>query len=154
MPKKKDLVVFPHRLDKEKNPASFDALKSKLYNFEFVKTMSQNLNKKDYYKLLQTAKVVFSNCLQETFGIGTVEAMLLGAIPIVPDRLSYCELYDRRFRYSDLHEANQKVKYAVENYGKQELMNVLKKNQEQIVQHSLNAIPKMAKIMLRKRKNE
>jgi hypothetical protein len=58
-----------------------------------------NLNKKDYHKLLGECKIVFSANLQETLGIGCYEALCAGAIPMVPNRLSYEEMYYDEFKY-------------------------------------------------------
>ena len=49
--------------------------------------------------MLGEAKIVFSASLQETLGIGCYEGALVGAIPMVPDRLSYSEMYFDNFKY-------------------------------------------------------
>ena len=43
--------------------------------------------------------MVFSANLQETLGISCYEGALAGAIPMVPDRLSYSEMYADGFKY-------------------------------------------------------
>jgi hypothetical protein len=144
---KKDIVVFPHRLDKEKQPGKFEWLKKQLPDFTYIRTMDEKRTKEEYYKILQQAKISFSASLQETFGIGTVEALMLGAIPIVPYRLSYVELYERQFLYKDLYEARNKIRYFIKNYSKDHVQQAIKRNQEKIYRQSINAIPKMAKIM-------
>ena len=45
--------------------------------------------------------MVFSANLQETLGISPYEGALVGAIPMVPDRLSYSEMYDWEFKYPE-----------------------------------------------------
>ena len=52
-----------------------------------------------YHKLLESAKIVFSANLQETLGISCYEGALAGALPMVPDRLSYSEMYVDDFKY-------------------------------------------------------
>jgi hypothetical protein len=42
---------------------------------------------------------VFSASLQETLGIGCYEGAIIDAIPMVPDRLSYSEMYYEGFKY-------------------------------------------------------
>ena len=49
--------------------------------------------------LLSRSKIVFSANQQETLGISCYEGALVGAAPIVPDRLSYTEMYDPAFKY-------------------------------------------------------
>jgi hypothetical protein len=43
--------------------------------------------------------MVFSDNLQETLGISCYECALVDAIPFMPDRLSYKEMYSNAFRY-------------------------------------------------------
>jgi hypothetical protein len=49
--------------------------------------------------VLGEAKMVFSANLQETLGISCYEGALVDAIPLVPDRLSYTEMYYDTFKY-------------------------------------------------------
>ena len=105
-------------------------------------------NKKEYYELLSKAKIVFSASKQETFGIGTVEAMMLGAMPVVPNKLSYIELYDSLFRYENLSEAKDKIRTFMRFFGSSRFRLIRKKNIEQIRKQSLNSVDKMAMVML------
>jgi len=148
--KKENIVVFPHRLDKEKDPDTFDMLAKQFPKYKFIKTLDVTKGKKDYYKLLAKAKVVFSCSKQETFGIGTVEAMLLGCIPVVPDRLSYTEMYHPMFLYSDIHSVKHKIEYAINHQGDntKRIEKVRKRNVEQLLDDSKNSYEKMAKVML------
>ena len=59
----------------------------------------QTLSKDQYHKLLAEAKIIFSASLQETLGIGCYEGCLLDALPLVPNRLSYTEMYLDQFKY-------------------------------------------------------
>jgi tRNA G18 (ribose-2'-O)-methylase SpoU len=47
----------------------------------------------DYARWLQTASVVISTAQHETFGISIVESVFCGALPLLPRRLSYPELF-------------------------------------------------------------
>ena len=49
--------------------------------------------------MLGESKLVFSANLQETLGISWYEGALVGAIPMVPDRLSYSEMAINEFKY-------------------------------------------------------
>jgi len=141
-------VVFPHRIDKEKCPEVFDKLAKKFPKYKFIKTIEVTKNKKEYYNLLRNSRVSFSASKQETFGIGTVEAMMLGCIPLVPRRLSYTELYDGLFIYSSLRIAKQKLKRFVENYNNKKIQQILKQNQQKIQRISQQTYKKMSDIML------
>ncbi len=94
-------IVFPHRLDAEKNPQMFDELAEvlisdrslKKYQFEFIKTKEVCNSKDAYYDLLSVSDIAVSFADQETWGIAMQEATVLGCIPVVPARLSYMEMY-------------------------------------------------------------
>ena len=58
-----------------------------------------NLDKAEYYAKMGTSKAIFSCALHENLGISVMEAVLTGAIPIVPDRCSYTEMYHDEFKY-------------------------------------------------------
>jgi glycosyltransferase involved in cell wall biosynthesis len=96
---KRDLIVFPHRIAPEKQVEIFRDLKEQLPQYEFVVCQDQELTKNEYHNLLGEAKMVFSCSLQETLGIGCYEGALVDAIPMVPNRLSYEEMYDPQFKY-------------------------------------------------------
>ena len=96
---KRDLIVFPHRIAPEKQVEIFKDLAFQLPQYEFVICQDKSLTKDQYHKILSEAKIVFSCSLQETLGIGCYEGALLDAIPMVPDRLSYSEMYYEGFKY-------------------------------------------------------
>ena len=96
---KRDLILFPHRIAPEKQVEIFRDLATYLPQYEFVVCQDQNLTKDEYHTLLGQAKMVFSANLQETLGISCYEGALVDAIPMVPDRLSYSEMYYEGFKY-------------------------------------------------------
>jgi hypothetical protein len=96
---KRDLILFPHRIAPEKQVEIFRDLAKHLPQYEFVVCQDQNLTKHEYHTLLGQAKLVFSANLQETLGISCYEGALVDAIPMVPDRLSYSEMYYDTFKY-------------------------------------------------------
>jgi hypothetical protein len=96
---KRDLILFPHRIAPEKQVEIFRDLKEHLPQYEFVVCQDQQLTKNEYHNLLGEAKIVFSANLQETLGISCYEGAVVDAIPMVPDRLSYTEMYFDTFKY-------------------------------------------------------
>jgi len=96
---KKDLILFPHRIAPEKQIEIFRALREQLPQYEFVVCQDQELTKNEYHNLLGQAKLVFSANLQETLGISWYEGALVGALPMMPDRLSYSEMAVPEFKY-------------------------------------------------------
>ena len=96
---KRDLILFPHRIAPEKQVEIFRDLKEHLPQYEFVVCQDQFLTKNEYHNLLGEAKIVFSANLQETLGISCYEGAVVDAIPMVPDRLSYTEMYYDTFKY-------------------------------------------------------
>lgn len=97
--KKRDLILFPHRIAPEKQVDIFRDLALQLPDYEFVICQEKNLTKAEYHRLLGEAKLVFSANLQETLGISMYEACCAGAAPLVPNRLSYTEQYTTPFVY-------------------------------------------------------
>jgi glycosyltransferase involved in cell wall biosynthesis len=96
---KRDLILFPHRIAPEKQVEIFRDLAKHLPQYEFVVCQDQQLTKNEYHNLLGQAKIIFSANLQETLGISCYEGALVDAIPMVPDRLSYSEMYYDMFKY-------------------------------------------------------
>ena len=96
---KRDVILFPHRIAPEKQVDIFRDLKTQLPQYEFIICQEQQLTKREYHNLLGQAKLVFSANLQETLGISWYEGALVGALPMVPDRLSYTEMGIEDFLY-------------------------------------------------------
>jgi hypothetical protein len=127
---KKDIILFPHRMAPEKQPAIFQDLKTALPQYEFVICQEKPLSKNEYHNLLGEAKLMFSANLQETLGISWYEGAILGVIPMMPDRLSYTEMALKEFLYpSDWTENMEtyrknkkqliaKIEDYMENYSK------------------------------------
>jgi hypothetical protein len=91
---KKNLILFPHRLAPEKQPEIFEDLRDSLPEYEFVICQEKKLSKHEYHTLLGQSKIVFSANLQETLGISScIEAPIVHSIPLVPNRLSYAEIF-------------------------------------------------------------
>lgn len=121
--KKENIVIFPHRLSVEKRPKFLKKIK-KYIQGDVIFCQEKNLSKDEYHNLLAKSKIVFSANLQETWGIGVFEAMYLGCIPVLPDRLSYSEMYDSDFLYPKSYEKNNifllidRINYILINYEK------------------------------------
>ena len=117
--KKRDMILFPHRIAPEKQVEIFRDLATHLPQYEFVVCQDQQLTKHDYHTLLGEAKMVFSANLQETLGISWYEGAIVDAIPMVPDRLSYSEMAFDTFKYpsewTDSFEAYDSARPAVCN---------------------------------------
>ena len=96
---KRDLILFPHRIAPEKQVEIFKDLAEALPQYEFIVCQEHGLTKEAYHTLLGEAKMVFSANLQETLGISMYEGALTDAIPLVPDRLSYKEMYAEIWKY-------------------------------------------------------
>lgn len=89
----KDTILFPHRMSKEKQPDVLKQLQPHLSGIRVVFAQAQVLTKPQYHQELARAVAIFSANKQETLGIGVFEGLLCGAVPIVPNRLSYPEMY-------------------------------------------------------------
>jgi hypothetical protein len=103
---KEDIIIFNGRLCDEKQPWLFNELtqRNTYRGWKFISTQSNNLSKNEYYKLLAKSKVVVSFALQENFGYGIAEAVSLGCIPIVPNKLVYPEMYSKEYLYNSFED--------------------------------------------------
>jgi len=93
---KKRRVMWPHRYNADKQPEIAEDLAK---SFDMVITQKMSLNKADYYRVMGESAAIFSCALHENLGISVMEAVLTGAVPIVPDRASYHEMYLPEFKY-------------------------------------------------------
>lgn len=59
----------------------------------------------EYRRLLRQADLVLSTALHDFQGIALLEGVAAGALPVVPDRLAYRELFSAEYRYSGDDEA-------------------------------------------------
>ncbi len=71
-----------------------EKLAARILHFGYAESLDQ------YAALLQQGDVVISTARHEFFGISVLEAVRAGCRPLVPDRLSYRELYPGEYRYS------------------------------------------------------
>jgi len=141
------IIVFPHRLDSEKNPQLFDRLRHELQlkhpEWLFIKTKEFAKSKEGYYRILQSADVAVSFADQETWGIAMQEAVICGCTPIVPNRLSYKEMYHNNFLYNCFEECVKKIEQEILKPSVVELM----QQKATILENGRNAIPNMIKEM-------
>ncbi len=145
---KPPLIVWNHRWEWDKNPDVFfqvlSTLKEKKISFKLalLGENSGNIPKKfraaeqkfkdelisfgyveskdEYIQLLKRGAVVVSTSIQENFGISVVEAVRMGCIPLLPDRLSYPEIMPdqhlKKILYSDTKDLLQKLEHMLLNY--------------------------------------
>lgn len=98
---KENIIVFTGRKSVEKGYQK--VLKLTEQN-NIIVTLDKERTKEQYYALLSKAKVVLAPSEQETFGIGVVEGMALGCIPVVPDKLSFQETVPSKWRYNPVQD--------------------------------------------------
>ena len=110
---KEDIVIFSGRNVDEKQPWLFKQMEDRLGDVhggtQFINTLEHNFSKEEYYDLLSRAKVVVSFALQENFGFSIAEAVYLGCVPVVPNRLVYPEFYSQQYLYDTFDTACDKV---------------------------------------------
>jgi glycosyltransferase involved in cell wall biosynthesis len=90
---KKNKIIFPHRIAPEKQLDIFKDLAASMPEYEWFVAQESSLTKDEYHQHLAESKIVFSANLQETLGISMYEGALVGTFPLVPDRLSYSEMW-------------------------------------------------------------
>jgi glycosyltransferase involved in cell wall biosynthesis len=121
---KENIVVFPHRLDEEKQPEKFEQLKQELSSlypeWKFIRTKDVCKTKEEYYQLLGKSKIAVSYAKQETFGYAMLEAIANRCHVIVPNRLSYhtMDIY-KNCRY-DTTRMTDAVERAIQGKAKKQ----------------------------------
>jgi len=125
---KTNSIVFPHRIAPEKQVNIFKDLANTLPQYEWIICQEKTLTKQQYHQTLARSKIVFSANLQETLGISCYEALTVNSIPMVPDRLSYKEMYPTEFKYPSewtesfelylkhKHKLVEKINHYMENF--------------------------------------
>ena len=94
---KKPKIIFPHRLAPEKQLEIFKDLAKEMPEYEWFVAQEHKLTKDEYHTHMAESKIMFSANLQETLGITSYEAALVGTLPMVPDRLSYSEMWSTAY---------------------------------------------------------
>lgn len=148
------VVMWPHRYNADKQPEIAEDLSKQL---NLVITQKMNLSKEDYYTTLGQAAIIFSCALHENLGISVMEGTLAGAIPVVPDRASYAEMYLPEFKYPshwtsswENYEANRDnvYKFIHERVrNREQYMSALKTQQQILMDNYLNANIMIDKIL-------
>lgn len=133
-------IVFPHRLNPEKQPDLFDDFACKNRDYICDKTLNLSLTKKEYYQQLCKYKVAVSYALQETWGIAMQECVFAGCFPFVPDRLSYSEMYPTCFKYAE-DERESRLLYLLKNWKNTELQQSWTDLYNALVKAGQEAIP-------------
>ncbi len=82
-------------------------------SFPFEKfVMGSARNRKEYYTLLNKAKISISLKTEETFGLGQVEAFALGTIPLSPKAYGYVEIFSNEYMlYRDIMQLFTRLNY-------------------------------------------
>lgn len=111
--KKENIVLFNGRHSVEKHPEMFEMLKQFRPNLKYIDCVGEKLSRTKYFEAMAKSRVVVSFADEETFGYGIQEAVYLGCVPVVPDRLCYREQFSKEYRYSDFLDAVDKVDAAI-----------------------------------------
>ena len=101
--------------------------------------------KREYYELLGRARVAISSALQETWGIAMLEALFSGCVPLVPDRLSYHEMYPIHFRYRSLPDCADLLTFVLTEPDKYD--KILHDTQERHQYNGKMAIQNMVEVL-------
>lgn len=106
-------LVYPFRCDPEKGVDTWlkivHTIRKKLNRpVTYCHTYLTTTNKQEYYNTLGNSKIILSTATEETFGIATAEAVIMGCIPILPKRCAYPDIYPEEFLYTSIDEAVEK----------------------------------------------
>jgi hypothetical protein len=152
--KKTNRIAFPHRLAPEKQLNIFTDLAARMPEYEWIVCQEKELSKHEYHTILGESKMVFSANLQETYGISMIEGLICGSMPLVPNRLSYIEMYEEAFKYPDAwtrdfasYESNRddligKIRSIME-YSESDYMKSIMSSQLAMLDRYIRATPLM-----------
>jgi glycosyltransferase involved in cell wall biosynthesis len=80
--------------------------------------------REEYEKWLKRGGIIISTAIQENFGISVIEAMLMGCVPLLPDRLSYPEIlpeeFHEHFLYKNRNDLIEKLFLIISDYKRYE----------------------------------
>jgi len=154
---KENIIVLPNRLSKDKNPQMFEVVKEyfhwrQIKGWQFIRTFSDDgsfLSKEEYWKLLHRAKLMISFADHENWGISIQEMLFAGGYVIVPNKLSYVELYNPFVRYNNATDLFQIVEKVIMSMGGTETLitKLREKDKEYALKRGREAIPNMLRIM-------
>lgn len=103
-------------------------------------TLFENIPRQSAIEFLYDSKVYFCPSI-ESFGIATIESMLAGCIPIVPNNSAHKETVPfNELRFDDKESAKQAIKDAVDgkfNYLKNDLLNHAKQFDNKVFRKKL-----------------
>ena len=88
-------------------PDAFDAIRAEFA--DQIIYWGYTEDRAEYYALLGRAHIAVSTAHHEFFGLSMLEATHFGARPLVPNRLSYPELFPAVYRYEDDALATQLI---------------------------------------------
>ena len=143
------LVVWNHRWEHDKDPDTFFTVLGRLADravpfrlalcgarFEKVPEVFERARarfadrivqfgplarREDYLALLGRSDLAVSTARQEFFGMAVLEAALLGARVLVPDRLAYQETVPAEFRYTDVGDLETTLERLCRGFAQGEL---------------------------------
>ena len=148
---KENIILFPHRDAPEKQLNIFKDLEKELPQYKWINCNEYNLTKPEYNQLLEQSKMVFSANLQETLGISCYEILRAGGMPLVPNRLSYKEMYEDIFKYPTQftldwkgYQDNKsillgKIETMMENFNSPEIQGAIKSNRDMLEEQYFSA---------------
>jgi len=124
----------------------FDMLAEDLKHtgWKFIKSNEVCKTKQGYFDLLNKSKIVVSFADQETWGIAMQEALFEDCFPVVPNKLSYKEMYFERYRFDTYTQAKELVLQSMRDPLASDLV-VLARNKEILLNKGEQAITNMIK---------
>ncbi|OQR66576.1 glycosyltransferase domain-containing protein 1-like [Tropilaelaps mercedesae] len=108
-------IVWPHRWEHDKGPEEFFTVpevfeKARTYFSSNIVHWGFASTKDEFLQLLRRSDIVISTALHEFYGVAVLEAAYSGAFPLVPNRLSYPELFPKDCIYNTRAQLVKRLK--------------------------------------------
>jgi len=102
-------IISVARPSIQKITISIEKIVEKFFNIHIYRSHFSSWS--DYYKTLSKSKILLVTCKEDTWGYAAQEAFLNRTVPLVPNAFAYQEWVPRQYRWDDVEELVEKIKY-------------------------------------------
>jgi len=102
-------IISVARPSIQKTTQKIEKVVEKLFNIQIYRAHFSSWS--DYYQALSKSKILLVTCKEDTWGYAAQEAFLNRTVPLVPNAFAYQEWVPRQYRWDNVEELVEKIKY-------------------------------------------